>query len=179
MRRSATGTATAGEDYEALADSTLTLVSGETYITVRLRVLGDTRVEHHETVEITFSNLVGAGFLDGTTELTVTGTIHSDDGIPPPPGSTPVADAGADLDVDPEAQVTLDGSGSSDPDGEALTFAWNAPSGAVVTLAGVDTAAPSFTAPWRPGGLVFGLATPSRLPALLRRALALVGHSGG
>ena len=152
------GTATAGDDYVAFAPDAVTFQSGQTGKVIGVLVLGDTRVEHHETVVITFSNPVGAGFLDGATELTVTGTIHSDDGIPPPPGSTPVADAGADFEVDPEAPVTLDGSGSSDPEGEALTFAWSPPAAGVeVTLAGADTAAPSFTAPWQPGGLVFGL----------------------
>ena len=155
-----TGTATAGEDYVAFDPGTLTFTSGQTETFVGLPVHGDTTVEHHETVVIALSNPTGAAFLDGATELTGTGTIRSDDGIPAPPvntSGTPVADAGADLKVDPEAPVALDGSGSSDPDGEGLTFAWSRASGAAVTLAGTDTAAPSFTAPWQPGDLVFQL----------------------
>ncbi|NNL27103.1 MAG: S8 family serine peptidase [Acidimicrobiia bacterium] len=50
---------------------------------------------------------------------------------PPPPGNSPPnADAGADqtvvdTDQSPSEWVTLDGSGSSDPDGDALSYAWS------------------------------------------------------
>ena len=79
---------------------------------------------------------------------------------PQPPVNTngaPVADAGADMEVDPEVPVALDGSGSSDPDGDTLAFAWSRASGVAVTLSGADTATPTFTAPWQPGALLFGL----------------------
>ncbi|MCY3596449.1 MAG: PKD domain-containing protein, partial [Rhodospirillales bacterium] len=155
-----TGTATASEDYVAFGHSALTFDPGETRTTVLLDVHGDTTVEHHETVVIVLSNPINAVFAGGAETVTGTGTIRSDDGTPAPPvdtSGTPVADAGGNLDVDPEAPVALDGSGSADPDGDTLTFAWSRASGAAVTLAGTDTAAPSFTAPWQPGDLVFRL----------------------
>ena len=155
-----TGTATAGEDYLAFDPGMLTFQPSQTEKFLWVIVHGDTTVEHHETVVIALSNPSGAAFAGGAETVTATGTIRSDDGTPAPPprrGSTPVADAGADLKVDPEAPVALDGSGSSDPDGDTLTFAWSRASGTAVTLAGTDSAAPSFTAPWQPGDLVFQL----------------------
>lgn len=44
------------------------------------------------------------------------------------------------------ADVTLDGSGSSDPNNDPLTYAWTQTSGAAVTLAGGNTAKASFKA---------------------------------
>ncbi len=155
-----TGTATSGEDYVAISTGTISFPPGETLQTLRLTVHGDTTVEPHETAVIVLSNPAKAVFAGGVATVTGTGTIRDDDGIPAPPvdtSGTPVADAGADLEVDPEAPVALDGSGSSDPDDDTLTFAWSRAAGAAVALAGTDTAAPSFTAPWQPGDLVFRL----------------------
>jgi hypothetical protein len=62
----------------------------------------------------------------------------------------PVADAGEDDTVNSGVPVTLDGTGSSDPDGDPITYSWvqliigPEPS---VSLSGDDTATPSFTAP--------------------------------
>ena len=69
----------------------------------------------------------------------------------------PVALAGADESVDPEAAVTLDGSASSDPDGDVLSYAWVQVSGAAVTMTDADAARASFDAPMDPGALVFRL----------------------
>ena len=59
----------------------------------------------------------------------------------------PTANAGPDQTVNEGAAVTLDGSGSSDPHGDDLTYSWNQTSGPEVDLAGADTASPTFTAP--------------------------------
>ena len=74
-----------------------------------------------------------------------------------PTNGAPVASPGADHAADPGASVTLDGSRSTDPDGEALTYAWEQVSGASVTLSGADTARATFTAPAEPEDLVFRL----------------------
>ncbi|MGB0653030.1 MAG: S8 family serine peptidase [Thermoplasmatota archaeon] len=59
----------------------------------------------------------------------------------------PTADAGLDQTVTAGDTVHLDGTGSSDPDGDPLAFEWRQTRGPAVTLAGATTDAPSFTAP--------------------------------
>jgi hypothetical protein len=60
----------------------------------------------------------------------------------------PVADAGVDQQVIAGETVTLDGSGSFDPDGEVVTYAWNlqGPEGSTATLDDVTVVDPSFVA---------------------------------
>ncbi|OKL43862.1 Ig-like domain-containing protein [Pseudovibrio exalbescens] len=59
--------------------------------------------------------------------------------------TAPVADAGPAQVVAGGTLVTLDGSGSSDPDGDTLAFVWTSPSG--ITLSDPTAAQPTFTAP--------------------------------
>ena len=68
-----------------------------------------------------------------------------------PGNQFPIANAGAAQDVTTGATVTLDGSGSSDPDNDALTYSWThtstdggAPS-PLITLTNPTTASPTFT----------------------------------
>ena len=65
----------------------------------------------------------------------------------PPENRAPMANAGDDATVDAGASVMLDGSGSTDPDSDELTYAWTltAPDGSTAELAGADSAMPSFT----------------------------------
>ena len=71
---------------------------------------------------------------------------------PPPPSGTgnraPIANAGASQTVAQGALVMLNGSASSDPDGNPLTFAWTLarPAGSTAVLGGAGTSTPSFTA---------------------------------
>lgn len=64
----------------------------------------------------------------------------------PNENAPPVAVAGAEQQVQPGAQVTLDGSASHDPEGAPLTFAWRQTAGPTVTMQGANTAKPVFTA---------------------------------
>ena len=60
----------------------------------------------------------------------------------------PVANAGAQLTVNEGSLVALDGSASSDPDSDALTFAWQQVGGQhSISLLDSATATPTFTAP--------------------------------
>jgi hypothetical protein len=66
-----------------------------------------------------------------------------------PGNSTPVADAGPDQTVDAGALVALNGSGSSDADGDALSFAWSLitrPAGSNAQLSDPGVPQPTFTA---------------------------------
>lgn len=58
----------------------------------------------------------------------------------------PLADAGVDQVVNPEALVILDGSGSFDADNERLIFNWRQISGPPVSLLSERTSTPSFSA---------------------------------
>lgn len=57
----------------------------------------------------------------------------------------PVANAGTDQSVNENSLFTLDGSASSDPDNNALTYKWTAPAG--ITLSSNTIVKPTFTAP--------------------------------
>src|SRR5262249_16292222 len=81
----ANGTATAGQDYSAVA-GTRTFPAGTTTRTIAVSILGDTTVEPDETFKVTLSNPVGATL----SRAQATGTIRNDDSAPPPQGAVPV-----------------------------------------------------------------------------------------
>ena len=86
---------------------------------------------------------------DYTFTLTVTdGSAETDDAtviVTVTANLPPVADAGTNQTVYSQSTVTLNGSGSTDPDGDMLTYAWTAPAG--ITLSDAAAANPTFAAP--------------------------------
>lgn len=58
----------------------------------------------------------------------------------------PVADAGPDQIGVPAGTITLDGSGSYDPDGDPITFEWSQVAGPPVSISGMNQARATFTA---------------------------------
>jgi hypothetical protein len=103
--------------------------------------------------------VVGLGVTDGTDNDTDSVVITVTSG---PINTPPVADAGADQTSALGDTVTLDGTGSSDADGDPLSYGWafvSVASGSSLTdsdISGVFTATPSFT-PDIDGSYVVGL----------------------
>ncbi len=69
----------------------------------------------------------------------------------------PVADAGNDQSVPAASTAQLDGTGSFDPDDDALSFSWVQIAGSPVSLNDGDSPAPSFTAPDDETTMIFEL----------------------
>lgn len=84
----------------------------------------------------TFSLIVNDGSLDSPDDQVI---------VTVTPNKTPTANAGTDQFVNENSSYTLDGSASTDPDKDALTFKWIAPAG--ITLSSTTTVKPTFTAP--------------------------------
>ena len=62
----------------------------------------------------------------------------------------PIANAGPDQTVFEHSTVTLDGTGSYDPDGDSLTYHWDQIGGTFVTVVNPNDAQPAFVAPHQP-----------------------------
>jgi peptidoglycan/xylan/chitin deacetylase (PgdA/CDA1 family) len=74
-----------------------------------------------------------------------------------PTNQPPVASAGSAQTVSAGSTVQLDGSGSSDPNGDPLTYQWTQTGGPAVTLSSGTVVAPTFTAPTSASTLTFQL----------------------
>jgi serralysin len=92
-----------------------------------------------------------AGGLTGTDTVVI--TTHQAGGA----NVRPTADAGAAQDVNGGDTVTLDGTGSSDPEGSIAAYKWEQIEGTSVTLSDSTASKPTLTAPNEDGRLSFRL----------------------
>ncbi len=90
----------------------------------------------------------------------------------------PTADAGPDRSAREGTEVALDGTGSSDPDADALSFSWMQVGGPATALTGADTAAPRFV-PTEAGTYTFELAVEDGFGGTARDTVTVVVEAGG
>ena len=88
----------------------------------------------------------GDGF-DNLTEIIDDSFPGDPNSVPQPGNSPPVADAGPDQNRQEGQTVTLDGSGSYDPDGTIVSYRWQQTGGTAVALSDTSAVKPTFTAP--------------------------------
>ncbi|MDX1517319.1 MAG: choice-of-anchor B family protein, partial [Woeseiaceae bacterium] len=137
----ANGDAIAGTDYSGATSGTISWPDGDADPkSVEFDIIDDGSGEDDEFFELALSAPVGAT-LGAMTTVRV--NVLDGTGI----NQSPVAVAGASRSVSPGSVVTLNGSASTDPDGDALAYQWTQTLGTTVTLTGADTANASFTAP--------------------------------
>lgn len=128
-------------DYEGPESGTIDWQAGDGEPrNVVFTILDDGTAEEDETLEVTLQNANGAALAGNATA-----TVALLDGGSA--NTAPNAVAGSGQSVAPGAAVTLDGSQSSDPDGDTLSFAWTQAAGPDLTLDGADTETATFTAP--------------------------------
>jgi hypothetical protein len=162
-------TANAGPNQAVLPGTDVTLdgtassdPNGDTLTYLWTQVGGTTvHLSSPNAVMTTFTAPSDLGAL--TFMLTVTdpgGLWHTDSviiNVDTTANQSPVANAGQDQQVYPAELVTLDGSSSSDPDGDQLTFYWAQTGGTTVLLASPNAVTTTFTAPSDLGELTFTL----------------------
>ncbi len=113
-----------GVDYVITSGDGL-IPPGSNFDAVNVRICGDTVPERDEAFDFTIGTIVNATNADPTSST----TIRNDDA-----NLTPTADAGSDFEVTSGTAFSLDGSDSSDPDGQPLGYLWEQTGGPEAVL---------------------------------------------
>ena len=107
---------------------------------IEYSIIDDGSGETDEFFELTLGNSTGGTVVgNGALRVNIADGAGSN--------ASPIAIAGNNRTVNSGGQVTLDGSASNDPDGDALSYAWTQTLGPTVTLSGANTSNASFAAP--------------------------------
>lgn len=130
-----------GVDYNGPVQGSVTWADGDALPkSIEFALVDDGVGEADEQFLVTLANAQGA-VLTGSDSASV--TILDGSGS----NATPFAVASPGQTIAAGQNVTLNGSQSSDPDGDALSYQWIQIGGPTVSLQGADTAVASFTAP--------------------------------
>ena len=158
-------TANAGPDQKVPANTIVTLDgSGSTHST-------GGRLGYHwsqtEGPTVTLSNNVGpqrtftapssAVTLEFRLLIAASGITSVTDTVTITVSERPTANAGSNQEVASGATVTLDGSGSTDPESDSLTYSWTKIAGPTVQLSNNGDVQPTFTAPTGPATITLRL----------------------
>jgi hypothetical protein len=114
--------------------------TGEGDYTVKIRNIGDDAITELEPITGTASQGMTETYrlqIPDSGEITFSNSNQS-----------PTANAGSDQTGEQSYEITLDGSGSSDPDGDPLKYSWSfvsKPSGSTVSLSDSNSKTPTFT----------------------------------
>ena len=136
------GSAESGTDFGAGVAGRLSWPDGDgTARTITIPLLDDSETEGEESFTVSLTAVNSNTFVGANATATI--RITDNDAA----NSVPVADAGADQTVNAGNRVQLNGNGSSDADGDALSFAWSQASGPPVALQDGNSAVATFTAP--------------------------------
>lgn len=129
-----------------VSSSSMTLVAGIAY-SLRVKFAGDDMrvlVDGVQKLCLTDSSILASGYYG----LQVAGSslVRFDDfRVATASNSVPVSLAGPDQALAGDQSVLLDGTGSSDGDGDPLNYTWSQTGGPLVTLSNATSAAPTFS----------------------------------
>jgi hypothetical protein len=135
------GDATSGVDFQGATSGTVNWADGDADPKwVEFSIVDDGTGETSEFFELVLSNASG-GTVGANNLLRV--VLQDGTGV----NAAPVASVATSQTVDAGANVTLDGSASNDPNGDALTYQWTKVLGSGVNIVNATSATASFTAP--------------------------------